>query len=122
MSSRPYREPRQSPLAGRHPAIPTASGPPVTVPPPPPPSTPAAAPDKPTALANNGRTKVTYNIAAEVADLVRDAFWLDQAEYRSLSDWVEAALMLQVDATKAAHNLQALPRRPRPLRTGRPPS
>jgi hypothetical protein len=81
---------------------------------------PVTAPVTPPKAQPTGRTKVTYNIDAATADAVRDAFWLAHGEYRSLSDWVEDALRRHIEATKAAHGVTELPRRPGPLPTGRP--
>lgn len=118
MSPRPDRTPRPSPLAHRHPARPAA---PPSATAPAQPEVPSAA--KPPSAGSSGtpnKVKTTYNLTPEVAQAARDAFWLDRDEFQSLSDFVEDAIRRQVEATKAKHGLDQLPRRTRPLPTGRP--
>ena len=101
MSSSLRRQPRTSALSGRHPAVPLASDPqPATV-------TKPATLEKPTAS-----QKMTVNVSRDLIDQAKDAFWLARGEYRTFSAWVEDALRRQIDATKAAHDVDTMPRRP----------
>jgi hypothetical protein len=109
MSSPQHRQPRTSALSGRHPAVPLAA--PETQSPTP--ATPAtvtkpATPAKPAA----GTQKMTVNVSRDLIDQAKDAFWLAHGEYRTFSAWVEHALRRHIDATKAAHGVDYLPRRP----------
>lgn len=79
---------------------------------------------KPTSLATAARAtqKMTVNISRDLIDEAKDAFWLAHGEYRTFSAWVEHALRRHIDATKAAHGVKQLPRRPGSgsLPSGRP--
>jgi hypothetical protein len=56
--------------------------------------------------------KMTVNVSRDLVDQAKDAFWLARGEYRTFSAWVEDALRRHIDATKAAHDVDTLPRRP----------
>ena len=121
MSSSLRRQPRTSALSGRHPAVPLASGPQPSTPPipasPATPATPAtvATPTtvaKPATLEPATSQKMTVNVSRDLIDQAKDAFWLARGEYRTFSAWVEDALRRHIDATKAAHDVDTLPRRP----------
>lgn len=121
MSSSLRRQPRTSALSGRHPAVPLASDPSDPQPPTPPiPATPAipttvATPTtvtKPATLEPATSQKMTVNVSRDLIDQAKDAFWLARGEYRTFSAWVEDALRRHIDATKAAHDVDTLPRRP----------
>lgn len=65
--------------------------------------------------------KMTVTVSADLAEQAKDAFWMARAEYRTFSAWVEDALRRHIDATRHAHDVDALPPRPGgPLPTGRP--
>lgn len=114
MSNQRHRQPRTSALSGRHPAVPLpATGQPPTAPMPATPVTPTtvtkpAIPAKPT----GSTQKMTVNISRDLIDEAKDAFWLAHGEYRTFSAWVEHALRRHIDATKTAHGVDQLPRRP----------
>lgn len=55
---------------------------------------------------------MTVNISRDLIDQAKDAFWLAHGEYRTFSAWVEHALRRHIDATKLAHGVDDLPRRP----------
>jgi len=104
MSSSPRRQPRVSALSGRRPAGIGST---------------AINPVKPAMVAKpitpeklGGGQKTTVNVSRDLADQVKDAFWLARGEYRTFSAWVEDALRLYIDATKAAHDVDTVPRRP----------
>jgi len=116
MSNPRQRQPRISALSGRHPAVPMGDSPPAApatpeTPPPPAMVTMAAKPAMPETAAGANQ-KMTINISKDIADQAKDAFWLARGEYRTFSAWVEDALRRHIDATKAAHGLDDLPRRP----------
>jgi hypothetical protein len=71
----------------------------------------AAKPETPETPATVNQ-KMTVNISRDVADRAKDAFWLARGQYRTFSAWVEDALLRHIEATKAAHGLDELPRRP----------
>jgi hypothetical protein len=124
MSNQRHRQPRTSALSGRHPAVPLpATGQPPTAPMPATPVTPTtvtkpAIPAKPP----GSTQKMTVNISRDLIDEAKDAFWLAHGEYRTFSAWVEHALRRHIDATKTAHGVDQLPRRPGSgsLPSGRP--
>lgn len=113
MSSSTRRpQPRTSALSGRHPAVPLAASEPLPATPPIPatPTTPekVTKPAKPATVTQ----KMTVNISRDLIDQAKDAFWLAHGEYRTFSAWVEHALRRHIDATKLAHGVDDLPRRP----------
>jgi len=105
MSSSPHRQPRVSILSGHRPAGIGST---------------AINPVKPAMVAKpitpeklGGGQKTTVNVSRDLADQVKDAFWLARGEYRTFSAWVEDALRRRhIDATKAAHDVDTVPRRP----------
>lgn len=119
MSSSLHRQPRTSALSGRHPAVPLASDPqPPTPPIPATPATPTTA-ETPATVTKTATLekpaasqKMTVNVSRDLIDQAKDAFWLARGEYRTFSAWVEDALRRHIDATKAAHDVDTLPRRP----------
>jgi hypothetical protein len=114
MSNPRHRQPRTSALSGRHPAVPVlATDQPATPPMPPTPATPTTV-TKPaiTAKPAGSTLKMTVNISRDLIDEAKDAFWLAHGEYRTFSAWVEHALRRHIDATKTAHGVDELPRRP----------
>lgn len=67
---------------------------------------------KPATLEAATSQKMTVNVSRDLIDQAKDAFWLARGEYRTFSAWVEDALRRHIDATKAAHDVDTLPRRP----------
>lgn len=130
--------PRQSALSGRHPAVPAAPAGSATTPGPPEtrakPETPAqpTTDSKPATAPNpatpetdpfpgQGSQKLTVNVPRDLVGQAKDAYWLARGEYRTFSAWVEAALVEQIERTKATHGVENIPPRPGgSLPTGRP--
>lgn len=116
MSNPRHRQPRTSALSGRHPAVPlSATEEPPTPPMPATPATPTTVtkpgiPEKP--VGSSSTQKMTVNISRDLINEAKDAFWLAHGEYRTFSAWVEHALRRHIHATKAAHGVDQLPRRP----------
>ena len=114
MSTPRHRQPRTSALSGRHPAVPLpATDQPPAAPMPATPATPTTV-TKPAISAKPGGStqKMTVNISRDLIDEAKDAFWLAHGEHRTFSAWVEHALRRHIDATKTAHGVDQLPRRP----------
>lgn len=64
---------------------------------------------------------MTVNIDSALQEAAKNAFWLDHADYRTFSAWVEDALRAKIAATKTARGVDEVPPRPGgPLPTGRP--
>ncbi|MDT5044936.1 MAG: hypothetical protein QOG75_789 [Mycobacterium sp.] len=119
MSSSLRRQPRTSALSGRHPAVPLASDPQPAIPPIPATSATPVTVTRPTTVTkpatlekSSASQKMTVNVSRDLIDQAKDAFWLARGEYRTFSAWVEDALRRHIDATKAAHDVDTMPRRP----------
>jgi hypothetical protein len=125
MTSPRQRQPRTSALSGRHPAVPMESEPKPPTPSitetPATPATPATV-TKPVNPGNPASQKMTVNVSRDLIGQAKDAFWLARGEYRTFSAWIEDALRRHIDATKTAHGVDNLPRRPGggALPSGRP--
>jgi hypothetical protein len=85
------------------------------------PATPATV-TKPVNPGNPASQKMTVNVSRDLIGQAKDAFWLARGEYRTFSAWIEDALRRHIDATKTAHGVDNLPRRPggEALPSGRP--
>jgi hypothetical protein len=86
------------------------------------PATPATVTKPAVNPGNPASQKMTVNVSRDLIGQAKDAFWLARGEYRTFSAWIEDALRRHIDATKTAHGVDNLPRRPGggALPSGRP--